>query len=404
MTATINAHRLLAGSSKHGGYLGALKVSSKAENALRDAREKVRQVLREKLPLQQKMLRQYDFVAEAFRASGRDLPLKPKFRMQGSAVYHTLNDPAHKPPQEIDYDDGVFLPTSFLADGLKPALVARGYFKAVEDCLQALCNANGWRLDRSRKSCIRILGVIPGGHLDIPLYAIPDDQYDALVEARKRDGDILMMDTLEFAESVYEKIPDDHIMLAHREKGWLKSDPRKIEEWFKRCVQDYGDGLRHICRYLKGWRDFTWLGTGNDRGPSSLALMACVVRVYEEFHGEPPRNREDLALLWVVERLPELFAQRIPNPNPEIDETLCDDWGDNRAAYIEAARQLEEHVRSALQGTLHKDLVIQHLRNGFGDRIPAVTDLLDIETAEEKVLEYTAAAAPRPHVDRTISG
>ncbi len=402
MKGTINAHRLLAGTSSHGGYLGSLGVSREDEQALRAARELVRQTLREKLPLQQKMLKQHGFVDEAFR--GRDLPLKPKFRMQGSAVYFTLNDPAHKPPQQIDYDDGVFLPTSFLNDGASPALAARGYFKAVEDALAGICADRAWTLS-PQNSCVRILGIIPGGHLDFPLYAIPDEQYVELTEAAKRDSRVALMDTLEFADGVYDHIPDDHIMLATRDRDWEKSDPRKIEEWFKRSIQDYGDGLRHVCRYLKGWRDFNWMGTKDNKGPSSLALMACVVRVYDDLAGEPPKNRDDLALLLVAERLPALFAEEIPNPNPEIQSNLCDGWdADLRRAYVQAAQIFANGLHAALQETSHSGVAIKRLRRCFGDRIPDRVDLINIETVEEEVLAYTASVVSEREVKRTISG
>lgn len=167
MRGTLNAHRLFIGGKGRPGYLDNLEVSDQKEQALRRARDLVRQALRDGMPLQRQRLAQDGFIDRAMLAEGREIPLKPKFRMQGSAVYRTLNDPAHTPPQEIDYDDGVFLPTSFLARTNRPALAAKGYFKAVEGALETLCKQEGWELDTSKDCCVRIRGVAIDAHIDI---------------------------------------------------------------------------------------------------------------------------------------------------------------------------------------------------------------------------------------------
>ena len=115
------------------------------------------------------------------------LRLRPRFRMQGSGAYHTLNDPAHKPPQEVDFDDGVFLPTSFVNGGgmVEPLLAAKGYFIVVENILAPLCEDNGWKLIATKPTCVRVR-VDNHAHIDLPLYAIPDEQFVELVEANAR--------------------------------------------------------------------------------------------------------------------------------------------------------------------------------------------------------------------------
>lgn len=139
-------------------------------------------------------------------------------------------------------------------------------------------------------------------HIDSPLYAIPDDDFSQLTEAaqeeiRKSIAADGFFDEASFAEPVFRQLRADHTMLATRNAGWRESDPRKIEDWFLEAIRDHEEGLRHVCRYLKGWRDHTWPKSRL----SSLALMTCAVNIYEEFRGAPPKNRDDLALLLVVD-------------------------------------------------------------------------------------------------------
>ncbi len=402
MKGTLNAHRLFAGTDKRTGYLGNLKVSDQQQQVLRDARDLIRKTLRKDMPLQEQLLKAHGLIDQTFLLEGGSVPLRPKFRMQGSAVYHTLNDPAHKPPQQIDYDDGVFLPTSYLAKSNRPALTARGYFKAVENALAPMCVAKNWVLDTSKNSCVRVT-ISEAAHVDVPLYAIPDEEFAQMAEAARADARTGALDsaadTIDFSEPLYKSLREDQIMLATRDAGWLESDPRKIEDWFLEAIRDHGESLRHICRYLKGWRDFTW----KKSGPSSLSLMACAVRIFEDFNGAPPKNRDDLTLLLVTEQLSKLLAE--PIANPVLDQYLDDGWSDQeRAEFVASSEQLCEGLRNALQQTVHKGLAIGHLQKHFGPRIPTDDELIEWESEETRVYTYEPRRTSAPIVPRTISG
>ena len=133
MRGTLNAHKVFKGTRVRPGYLQALDLDSEREQTLRDSRETIRQALRQSMPEWQDLAKSQRLVESRHLALASELPpLRPRFRMQGSSVYHTLNVPAHMPPQEVDYDDGVFLPTSFVDGGgkVQPLLAAKGYFRA----------------------------------------------------------------------------------------------------------------------------------------------------------------------------------------------------------------------------------------------------------------------------------
>lgn len=375
----LNAHRVFAGPANDQHYLAALTLADKRRQTLSAARDVCREAIRAGLRNWSSVVNEVVLFNRAL-ASVAPSSLRPKFRMQGSFAYHTLNDPAHKPPQEIDLDDGVFVPVSFLSNHgqNEPALISAGYFQAVEAALLPVCNLHGWTLVTDKTSCVRV-ELDAGAHIDFALYAIPDKEFSELVEARmsamsSRDR-TLALDAAEFAEPVYRGLREDEIMLAHREEGWKPSDPRKLEAWFQDAIRAHEDQLRRICRYLKGWRDFHWEACRL----SSISLMACVVTVYQEATDRPRGTRDDLALLMVAERLPTLLSARIANPVVS-GQFLDEGWQeDMRREFVEKASLLRDRLREAIHGTDSPSQALASLVRAFGDRLPADVSLIQSE-------------------------
>ncbi|MBN9506672.1 MAG: hypothetical protein J0I69_11665 [Altererythrobacter sp.] len=377
-----NAHRTLFSSGEHDTYLRGLTVDAKQRAALQAAREEIRDEIRSGLRAWSDHVDRTQFFEVTALASvsfaDSDLALRPKFRMQGSWSYHTLNRATHNPPQEIDLDDGVFLPVSFLSQngGAHPIVASAGYFTAVERILAPLCDRNGWTLITNKPSCVRV-EINDDAHVDLALYAIPDDEFEELLEkaAASLQFDTRMLDeNVSFAEQIYPRLPTDQIMLAHREEGWKPSDPRKLEDWFQDAINAHGQQLRRVCRYLKGWRDHNWTGCRL----SSIALMACVVAAYDEAAALIAENRDDLALQMVAKRLPELLERRIPNPVVH-GQYLDEGWAyECRADFIAKARCLVTRIDAALAAN-QSGTVIEHLRAALGDYLPDDEDLVVIE-------------------------
>jgi hypothetical protein len=393
---TLNVHRVFTGSGGAKNYLSALTVDDATEATLRAARDKIRNAVKDGLRDWETLVRKQDLFESVF-ASVEPPPLRPKFRMQGSFSYRTCNVPAQTPPQEIDLDDGVFLPVSFLSQNgsIHPAIVSRGFFVAVERILDPLCKSEGWRLVKDKSSCVRV-EVTNDAHIDLALYAIPDEDFISLVEtasakAAHTQNRVLtkrqLQESIEFADELYRDLPADHIMLAHRDEGWKKSDPRKLEDWFRAALKTYGEQVRRICRYLKGWRDYQW----NACRLASIALMAAVIKAYEEAAAAVPENRDDKALLMVAERLPGILSGRIDNPVVE-GARLDEGWSpEQRAAYVARAKDLHRRLQDALQGTDNPDGALASLTAAFGDRIPDDTDLI---ATEDSVETKSAVSSP----------
>ena len=406
MQGTLNVHRVFKGSQTRRGYLAALSLKDDRAKSLRDARDRMRKALREKMPDWNSHAKSLTLVEHQHIMLASRMPtLRPKFRMQGSAVYHTLNFPAHTPPQEVDFDDGVFLPTSFVNErgSNRPVVASRSYFRMAEEILAPLCCERGWKLDRTKPSCVRVQ--IDGeAHVDLALYAIPDEEFTRLAEARATAlaarGQVVPELDFELADEVYRDLLEKRIMLAHRNSGWIESDPREIENWFLDAIADHGEVVRRICRYLKGWRDYQW----RRGGPSSIALMACVVKVFDEMNGTLPENRDDLALRAVTDRLGELFSQAIPNPVLP-DQNLDEDWSaEDRLGFRTQASGLRTKIDTVLNRTFHKGVALAKLREGFGQRIPNDELLIDVESEERKVQAYAPTVVVAPEVPRTTSG
>ena len=83
-------------------FLKALDLSSEEKQSSDAARKDIRDALREDLPA---ALREKGYTGRV---------CDPKFYIQGSWAYKTLNRPCQTPPQQSDVDDGVYLPLSII--------------------------------------------------------------------------------------------------------------------------------------------------------------------------------------------------------------------------------------------------------------------------------------------------
>jgi len=146
MTTKLNLHKLM---NRETGYLNELRVTQDDRGSLATARELIRGTLREafrnwEIYVTETQLRDSQVVTASVRPK---IPA-PKFRIQGSFAYHTANDCQIPPRQQIDQDDGVFLPLSFVTVNgrARPTIASNAYFNLVEAALKPLCDQKGWLL------------------------------------------------------------------------------------------------------------------------------------------------------------------------------------------------------------------------------------------------------------------
>jgi hypothetical protein len=336
---------------------------------------------------------------------GMDRAVTPRFRTQGSWSYKTCVQPAWHPPQEMDWDFGVYLPVSVWEDGGPPHAMAKLYFQLVEGLLQDLCREKGWQLYSGKDTCIRVQ-INSWAHIDIPLYAAPEGQFVQIVEkgafdvARTRDTrEALVANFAEedFTLQQWEDMVD--IMIATRVGEWKASDPEEVSRWFLDRVEEHTEQLRRVCRYLKAWRDHQWK---DGDGPSSVCIMIAVGQSFE-----PQRGRDDLALEKAARTLATALKGDVREPaitggvedfNKRLDV-------DGRRDASTRAETLASKIQAArLKASYLAGDAIDILREQLGGRVPYRTDLVEPDGGEDAVRVIGADRVSRPVVKSTSAG
>lgn len=346
------------------------------------ARTDVRACLRGGIP---RVLREHGYTD--------DVP-QPRFFTQGSWAYKTLNSPAQR-PQQADVDDGCYLPLSFVSQTKRPSTAATVFFAAAEEALKPLVEEKRWRLVTEKPTCIRIV-IAAYAHIDVPLYAIPDEEFVTLARASMESYGYAS-----FAEAVikaerdaWTALPRDKVLLAHRECNWMTSDPRPVKEWFLGEVEAKGEQFRRVVRYLKAFRDWKW----SSGGPASILLMAAAALVFEKRD-----RRDDLALLDVIAALPARLRAGVNNP-VEDAESLTNRLG--KAGIEEAAKAFEEFekvLRGAVDASNSSQACIW-MQGEFGPRFPNDPDRVKVVSVAASIAAAPATAGPSELIGRTKAG
>ncbi|WP_407471754.1 CBASS cGAMP synthase [Xanthomonas campestris pv. raphani] len=327
--------------------------------------------------------------------TARDYPGQvptPRFFTQGSWAYKTLNAPA-KPTQQADVDDGCYLPMSFVSQSNRPSVASGVFFHAAQEALKPLVDRNKWQLITDKDTCIRIV-IAKDAHIDIPLYAIPDEEFVTLAKAFESRG--LTMDSITFAEEedVWTKLPRDKVLLAHRQEDWKVSDPRPVKEWFLGQVEAKGEQFRRTVRYLKACRDWHW----ESGGPSSILLMAAAAPLFAKHD-----SRDDLALLAVLEKLPDALRNGVNNPT-DASESLTGRLG---AAGVENAAKAFDESAVMLRGAIHASSASQAciwMRQEFGSRFPNDPDRIKVVSVASSIASSSAIVGPSELIGRSKAG
>lgn len=392
-----NAHRLFYRTDGGTCLRRELVITDPQREKLRDARRKVRQALRLGLSVAGAYLQDDDRVAvrAAGFADSRNLAFAPKFKTQGSWVYNTLNRPAQS-GQQLDLDDGMYVPMSMVKGS--PALASAVLFSVVERILAALCKAEGWTLFTKKNICVRVI-LDAEAHLDLNIYAIPDEKMVLLEKAMKSAG-VNALDAAT-ARTAPMRLDPKEIYVAHRKKGWEQSDPLELEEWFLKAASRHSAwvDLRRVVRYLKAWRDLHW----SECRLSSLVLMVCAVEALDDAQNRPLSGRDDDGLLVVARALHHKLSG--PIYNPVIKDRRLEEWETlERSGFELKARVLMNEIEGALNHETDSANVVSRIRKLFGTRIPNDTSLVAAIASIAAVRSTEASPSPSPRVGSRTSG
>ncbi|MEX1222420.1 MAG: CBASS cGAMP synthase [Idiomarina sp.] len=296
------------------------------------------------------------------------LQLTPRFWTQGSFQYDTLNQPYIVPPQEMDIDDGTYLPMEVFEG--TPVVGHRLLLLLVDTALCSLANENlSWYFE-AKRTCGRIKIPSHNTHIDVPMYAVPREEFFKKVEATARINEHRALfgesEPLEDERASF-KLDPDNVNLALREgdQKWCKSDPKIVADWFNDECTYYGRHLKKICRFIKAWRDVHW----EKGGPSSITLMAAVVEAFRSTKIEP----SDLGagMIAVTEKLPEIFERGIESPDHTDEKLLFPPTPEDpefKASVITKLRELHQNLYYA-QSAESKTEAFNYLAKAFGNRV-----------------------------------
>lgn len=313
------------------------------------------------------------------------LALSPRFWTQGSFRYKTLNQPYSSPPQEIDIDDGTYLPMQFFEN--EPAIGHRLLILLVDSSLQSLVAENDDWVFTTKPTCARIKIPKEHTHIDVPMYAIPEKQFLEKEQAFV----VLKHQTFDGRDSINEAIAANradyqlqsdcvHLALREGDQKWTKSDPKIVEDWFSGCCARIGQHLKKLCRFLKGWRDCQWPDGG---GPSSICLMAAAVNVLHSH----PHDRTDFgdAMRVLSHYLPEEFQKGIESPDHTDAKKLfpaIESHGDKEQDILNKLFDLENCIGAAFRAETKRD-ALGYLRQVYGNRVKS----------EDLIIKQKSAAA-----------
>ncbi|NHC06387.1 CBASS cGAMP synthase [Azonexus fungiphilus] len=369
-------------------FLTAIEPIPEAESALKEAKETIRSHLQKAIP------------AWLTETLGEKPTHAPRFRTQGSWAYRTCNKPCQIPPQEMDWDLGIYLPVSLWDDNdVSPKQAAKTFYSMVKEVMAPLAKEQGWTLTE-KPTCIRvILNQGTQAHVDLPLYAAPDKDFPNIKEVVAKS--IFAREAFAYDQANQPLQWDSltRISLACQDGTWNDSDPGLVVKWFKSKQERHGEQLRRICRYLKAWRDHVW----KSGGPSSIVLMVCAAqtldRAAEDFEG-----RDDLALCHVLNALPGQLLNPVTEPmiNPAEDLNRLSEEDQKTAA------QLADDFRRAmnqalLSGINEKIQAVLMLQEHLGQRLPANYDVISVDTTAD-IRTIPPVPGPRTLIPATKAG
>lgn len=253
----------------------------------------------------------------------------PEFWIQGSYKMSTMINPLS---DEYDIDDGIYLNNIDPSDKdnwPKAEVVHKWIVKAVEG------HTNEDPIDK--RACVRVL-YSGDYHVDLPIYS---------------------------------KYRNETYIAEKGEKGWNLSDPKALIDWFSQRVNDNGEIVKNIVKYLKAWSDNKAKLKGI-KLPCGLILTVLVVEGFNDMEyddttfGRTIRN--------IYNKISHSFI--VYNPVDE-KENLCERLTDTHKENFKLLlSELLDSADRALSEKSKKE-ACRIWRNEFGERFPNCDDIED---------------------------
>ncbi|MEZ0186068.1 MAG: CBASS cGAMP synthase [Candidatus Reddybacter sp.] len=380
-----DASKLLYNEFEKNRFINELEVEAGHIEFMRSARTKVRNKLKSAFTQAKSSDLYLSRMDEAEQTVFKNI--EPRFWPQGSFAYGTQNVPAQIPPQQLDIDDGVYLPIEALRE--RPIVNKQIFFDIVDSALQDLAHDEGWAFV-AKETCAR-LELDWMTHLDVPLYAIPVDRFEGLQKAVGRVAFNEQYLDADDEQNMMRKLAEQEVYLAVRSNThWKKSDPIRIQAWFEQEQELFGERLTRVCRYFKAWRDHCW-GKG---GPSSIALMICVWEVFSE--SARPFQTDSEAIHAVCKQLPNKLKQGVLNPVAEEETVFPRDLNTNEHdSIVSVAAIFCGDVVDVLDVGSSPELVVEKFSAHWGSRLPQRPDWVELANVAAAGVVKSTPASPQ---------
>lgn len=329
------------------------------------------------------------------------LGLTPRFWTQGSFQYDTLNRP-FQPSQEMDIDDGTYMPMPIFES--EPKIGHSLLILLVDASLKSLVAENhGWKFE-PKQTCGRIKIEAEKTHIDVPMYAIPKDEF-----MKKQ---VALSANRSFFESVgcesyvcdsddtdsYE-VDSENVNLALREgeRKWINSDPKIVEDWFNDSCGRIGKHLRKVCRFMKAWRDAQW----DVGGPSSISLMAATVNILDRVSHDSSDLGETMKI--VAKNLPGEFARGVDSPDDTDEKPLFPPSYKHGPREMDIMSKLERlpEILSSAESAGSKFEALKMINMAFGNRVTN-SDLIVLAKALPAFAQEPSSASKPEKISSTM--
>lgn len=275
-------------------------------------------------------------IGNKFEEKGRK---KPQHCTQGSYAMRTAIMPTGD--DEFDLDNGVYLKGYSIEQDDWPST------QTVHTWVKDAVNGHTSNPPIDKNTCVRVV-YEDKYHIDLPIYIMGENS----------DGDSIAY-------------------LAHKSKGWIESDPKAFTNWFQGFVNDNGQQIRHMVKYLKAWKDYKNI---------DIKGMAITILVCNNF--SVTANRDDISLLDTVTNIIDSLEDSFHcyKPVTPTDEDLFADISEtSKNSILNGLNNLKRKLDIAINAKSNEKEATDILRTVFGDRFP------DGEDVNKDISEKTVA-------------
>lgn len=247
----------------------------------------------------------------------------PKFHGQGSYAMGTIVNPLNG---EFDIDDGVYLQhlnTNDKSDWPTPETVHRWLVQATD--------GHTGQKPIDKRTCVRVR-YAGQYHVDLPAYG---------------------------------ELNGEYLLAEKGEKGWHRSDPLALTNWFNGRVKVHGEQLSRIVRYLKAWANFQSSRRG--KMPNGLILT---VLASDHFRAD---TRDDICFANTLRAIADAvrIIFYVYNPVDAAEELTSRLTDQQKQRFQEAILDAADAATEAINiDDRHEASNLW--RKQFGDRFPAV--------------------------------